>query len=229
MRMDRYEEKNETIKEDNRPLSRTERHENLYENAYDNSSVVDFNNIFDNDIEEKKQEDINIKEKIVYEEKNYDVNDYLKKAHERLAPDENVRNLNNQEFLSQEDEISKLIASIDEQKESEDFFSELIGEDEDTMVEGQLTKEEFTKTTYEEFYANEFNKDSPDSTKLEKALTDETISKLELDEDTTNDAFKDIFKNHGISKKRKRYLAITIFSITLFMLIAVIVIIIIFK
>ncbi len=226
MRMDRYEEEN-TSEEVNRPLSRTERHQTLYDNAYDNSSVVDINNFFDIDEIEDAHEITNeVKEEIVYEEKNYDVNDYLKKAHERLTPDEDVRNLDNQEFLSQEDEISKLIASIDEQKESEDFFSELIGDDEDTMVEGQLTEEEFTKTTYEEFYANEFKKEAPDSTKLEKALTDETISKLELDEEDTNDAFKDILKNYGVSKRRKRNLAITIFAVTLFMLIVVILIII---
>ena len=224
MRMDRYDEENP---ENERPLTRMERHQTMYENAYDNRSVVDINNIFaENENTEPQEEVKETKEERTYEEKNYDINDYLKKAHERIEPDKELRNINNQEFLNQEDEISRLIASIDEQRENDDFFSDLIGEDEDTMIEGQITQEELTKTTFEEFYADEVENKKEDNTKLEKALGDETISKLELDEENTNDAFKDILKTYGVSKKKKRYLAITIFSITLFMLIIVILIII---
>ena len=225
MRMDRYDDEIKTKNYvEKSPLSRTERHQKMYDTAYDNRSLVDLNNYLDedNDSDTSENEIEKTKEVITYEEKNYDINEYLKKAHERITPD-----LNNQDFLSGEDEIAKLIASIDEQKESDDFFGDLIGEDEDTMVEGQMIEENFTKTTYDEFYANEvLDKENDNNTKLEKALSDKTISKLELDEENTNDAFMDILKTHGISKKRKRYLAITIFSVTLFMLIIVILIII---
>lgn len=234
MRMDRYnnnKDKNDT--EDNiRQLSRFEKNRRIYDNAYASSTVVDFEDFFGdnkNDVETEKNDDI-LKVEEVFEEKNYDVEEYLKNAHNNSKPDENVRNLDNSEFKDQENEILRLIASIDEQKESEDFFGNLIGEDEDTIIEGQLTTEEFTKTTYEEFYENEVNskKNSADgSTKLEKALSDETMAKLELEEEAINNTFQDIFKTKVVSKKRKKMLAITIFSISLFALIIVILLIII--
>ena len=217
MRMDRYDEnlKNNV----DQPLSRIEKNKEIYNNAYDNSAIVDIDNFFDNKEEENESFDDNLNEvsKITYEEKNYDIDDYLKKAHERITPDEDIRDLNNQDFKKQEDEISKLIASIDEQNDNDDFFSELIGDDENTIIEGQLETEEYSKTT---LYTNTVE------TKLEKVLGNETMTKLKLEEDEINNTFQDIFKTNKKSKRKKRKIAITIFSISLFALIAVILIII---
>lgn len=232
MRMDRYEDNRiEENEDDIMPLSRMERNKKIYNNAYDSSKVVDIKDYLGdkkmNDNHESDNEEL--KTNPVFEEKNYDVEEYLKNAHNNAKPDKNVRNLDNKEFKDQEDEISKLIASIDDQKENDEFFTDLLGDDEDTIIEGQLTKEEITRTTYEEFYENEFNQKKKieiDSTKLEKALGEETMAKLELDEDAINNTFQDIYKVRKMSKKKKKLLAITIFSVSLFALIVVILIII---
>lgn len=232
MRMDRYEDNlTKENNDDTLQLSRLERNKQMYDNAYDSSKVVDIKDyLSDKEVHDDYESNNDEPEIItVFEEKNYDVEEYLKKAHNNAKPDKNIRNLDNKEFKDQEDEISKLIASIDDQKENDEFFGDLLGEDEDTIIEGQLTKEEITTTTYEEFYENEFNEKKKleiDSTKLEKALGEETMAKLELDEEEINNTFQDIYKVRRISKRRKKLLAITIFSVTLFALIMVIIIII---
>ena len=229
MRMDRYNDNITTSDTDNDipKLSRLEKNRQIYNNAYDSSKVVDFEDFFGNNdktsINEKKDDMIETKKE--YIEKNYDIEEYLKNAHNNSKPDDNIRNLDNSEFKDQENEILKLIASIDEQNESEDFFGNLIGEDEDTIIEGQLTTEEFTKTTYEEFYENEVKKKNNadiGNTKLEKALSDETMAKLELEEEEIDKTFQDIFKTRNMSKKKEKKLAVIIFSISLFALIMVI-------
>lgn len=228
MRMDRYEDKTskKNLADDNLRLSRLARNKAMYDGAYATSTVVDFEDFFnDNEVKNQVDNSDNIeKNEEIFEEKNYDIEEYLKKAHNNSKPDENIRNLDNREFKDQESEILKLIASIDEQKENDNFFGDLIGDDEDTMIEGQLTTEEFTKTTYEEFYETEVNskKINDESTKLEKALSEATLAKLELEEESINNTFQDIFKTGKMSKKKKKKLAIIFFLISLFALIAVI-------
>ncbi len=231
MRMDRYDENTynqDDIKE--KKLSRTEKNKEIYNNAYDSASFVDLNNFLDSEYteinEEVKREDVDEKE-IISEEKNYNIDEYLKKAHERKSPDNNIRSLDDNDFKDQENEIMQLIASIDENNEKGDFFSDLMGDDENTMIEGQLSKEEFTKTTFEEFYTSTFLDDSKkmkelSNTTLDKALSDETITKLKLEEEETNNAFQDIFKTSGITRKKQRRIAIIFFVVTLILLIAVI-------
>ena len=229
MRMDRYNDNtvNDELDDNTNKFSRLEKNKRIYNSAYDSSKVIDFEDFFNEEdsIETNDNDNTNTDIKSDFEEKNYDVEEYLKKAHDSSKPDENIRNLDNSEFKDQENEILKLIASIDEQNESDEFFSDLLGEDEDTMVEGQLTTEEFTKTTYEEFYENEVKgkqKNDIDNTKLEKVLSDETMAKLELEEEEINKTFQDVFKTSKAAKKKKKILAVVVFCISLFALIMVI-------
>ena len=216
MRMDKYND-NEEEKEEV-PLKRTVINQDIYDDIYMNNKYVDINNIFDSNEEKEKSQETE-KEVINFEKKNYSIDDYLSKAHERLTPDSNVRNLDDKEFIKQEGEISKLIESINKEEQENDFFSDLIGNNEDTMIEGQLQKEEVS-FTYEEFRKTIYEEE-----KLNNVLGDETISNLELKEDEENHAFRDIVGN-TISKKKKRKLSLIVFFITLIMLILVILIII---
>ena len=223
MEMRRSKDNNEEPKEEKR-LSRTDRNQDIYKDVYLNKSYVDINNILKED-EPPKEEVVEEEEAIPtvhYEEKNYNINDYLAKAHERLTPDNDVRSLDSKDFTERESEISKLMAKIDEKAQDEDFFSSLIGDNEETLISGQLETKEIT-TTFEELYIETI---SDNNTKLSKVLSEETINNLKLEEDELNNTFQDIFKTHRLSSKKRRNLALIIFFITLFILIMVILVII---
>ena len=221
MRMERYEETNDELNE-NKNLSRLEKNKDIYRDIYTNSSYVEFSNILNIDEPTAEIEDENIqeKEKIDYEQKNYNINDYIEKAHENIKPDSDIRSLSNQEFIEGEDEISSLIKEIDEKGEDEDFFEHLKGDNEDTMIKGQLIDEK--EITYKEIFSTSFLEEEA---KLDKALGSETMTELKLEEEGISNTFQDILKNEGFSSKKKRKIAIIFFSITLFALITVILII----
>ena len=221
MRMDRYRDNNE---DDNETvLSRTIKNQDIYKDAYLNSSVVDIDNILQEDKNEESSS-IDIQEKPpIYEEKSYDVNEYIKKAHEKFMPDNAMRSLNDENFQNQEHEITKLIATIDEKENSEELFSDLMGDDENTMIEGQ-----FTNTFTNEESTLSIYKEMKEETRLDKVLSDETIinltSKSEQDLDKT---FEKILANEKLeNSKYKSKTPLIFFLITLSMLIIVIVIII---
>ena len=192
--MDRYdEEKKEVSNNLEMPLSRTNRNQEMYKDAYLNTSYVDIKNIFSEENSSKEtEEELENHPTIAYEEKNYNINDYLEKAHERLTPDDDVRSLDSKDFTERESEISKLIAKIDEKSTDDDFFSSLISNNEDTLISGQVDHREIA-TTFEELYIETISDNN--NTKLSKALTDETINNLKLEEDELNNTFQDIFKN----------------------------------
>ena len=120
-----------------------------------------------------------------------------------------------------EHEISKLISSIDEKNEEEDFFGELKGDNSDTMIDGQFMEEEILETTsYEEYTFDT----TTNSVQLSKVLGNETIVNLEIAEAKNNEGFADIEKK-GLSKKKKRNIAIAFFVITLLLLIGVIILV----
>ena len=229
MRMDRYDEsKMDNDEEKKVPvLSRTQKNQEMYEELYLNNKVVDLNNVI-TEKEDKKDETIPAieDEPTIYEEKNYSINDYLKKAHEKIVDDQAMRDLDNQEFKDQEDEIVKLIASIDEKASDDDFFKDLRGDNEDTMIKGTLKTDEFNTSIYETLAED---KKIDNETLLDKALGDETILNLKINEaDKIDYTFEKIIEDeHKVSKKKKE-LPLIVFSITLFMLIMVIIIIILF-
>jgi len=223
MRMDRYEEKKEEVKEE-KVLSRLDKNKDMYNEVYLNSSYVDLNNILNvdeaNDVEVQEE---NPTTKIEYQEKSYNVNDYLEKARENYHPDNDKRSLTDKEFLDTEDEISKLIEKINEKEEDSEFFSDLISDNENTMIEGQIASEEITEVTHKKLFSTEF---FDDEAKLEKALGSETITDLKLEQEGISNTFQDIVLNNRFSNKKKKKIAIIFFSITLFFLILVILIII---
>ena len=219
MRMDKYNDVKEKIEDDVEPsYSRVNKNQRIYQDIYMNNSYVSIDDLL-NDEEEIIPEDEVKEDSQVYEEKNYSIDDYLSKARERLKPDEEKRNLD-EEFQKQEDEISKLIADIDEKNKEEDFFGELLSDNSDTMIEGQLEKEEILEmsTTYEEYT---FDTDT-NNVELSKVLGNETIANLEIEELNNNDVFSDVVKS-DYSKKKRRIIAVTFFIITLLLLIGVII------
>ena len=227
-RMDKYneqDEENNDLEEENHVLSRVGKNQTLYDDVYLNSSVVDsINNVMGEDKEENdvKEEEYTYQEE-TYEEKSYDINEYLMKAHENSTPDDKKRDINNNEFKEQEYEIRKLIASIDEKEEKEDFFSDLKGDDEDTLIGAKFKTDEFNDSIYETLKGDsQFD----GNTVLEHALGDNTVVNLEKEEDSKMDhTFEEILKSDTKKKKKSSTLPIVIFSITTFILIVVIIII----
>ena len=225
-RMDKYFENGETEeKQDESPvLSRVSKNQEIYDDAYLNSKIVDFNTVINVDESEPlpKEETPNINS-IEYQEKSYDVNEYLSKAHENKKDDNLKREINDSEFKEQEDEIRRLIASIDEKDEAEDFFVDLKGDNEDTMIGAKFKTDEFDDSIYETLVKEKY---IDGNTILEHALGDNTVVNLEKEEDEKIDhTFEKIMKEDVIQRKKNEKLPIIIFSITLFILIVVIVII----
>ena len=230
-RVDRYNtdyEDNETPLEEV-ALSRVKKHQDMYDEVYMNKSYVDVNKInLDNDSEEntKIEEENPTNNEILYEEKSYSINDYLSKAHEKISPDDAKRDINNTEFKEQEDEIRRLIDSINEKEESEDFFKDLKGDNEDTMIGAKFKTDEFNDSIYETL---KMEKLIEGNTILDHALGDDTVLNLEKEEDNKLDhTFEEILKSDNLSREKSKKLPIIIFSITLFILIVVIVVILVF-
>ena len=223
---DEYQENSGASENKEVILSRVLKHQNMYDEVYMNNTVVDINNILSGEDDVKTneiEEDIPVSE-YVYEEKSYSVNDYLEKAHEKNTPDNANRNLNNTEFKEQEDEIRKLIDSINEKSEEEDFFKDLKGENEDTMIGAKLKTDEFNDSIYA---ALKSEKVIDENSVLDHVLGDNTVLNLEKEEEAKLDhTFEEILKMDNKIRKKRKQLPVIIFSITLFILIAVIVIII---
>ena len=227
-RMDKYTEFEEPQdKQEETPvLSRVNRNQEIYDNAYLNSKVTDFNSVIDSNTGEIKNEVPSepvpdVKEE--YQEKSYDVNEYLSKAHENKKEDNLKRDINSNEFKEQEDEIRRLIASIDEKDDEEDFFLDLKGENEDTMIGAKFKTDEFNNSIYETLVNESFFEGN---TILDRALGDNTVLNLEKEEDDKIDhTFEKIMKEDIIEHSKSKKLPIIVFSITVTILIIVIVII----
>lgn len=204
-RMDKYEESNETSE----VISRQAKNQDMYKDVYLNNTFVDYGEL---------KEAINKKETVVeeeivtviYEEKNYNVNDYLKKAHENKISDNVMRSLDNTDcevnkVKDKEDEISKLIDSIEKKEKESDFFSELLPDDENTIITDPVPEE-----------------------KLDNVIDDEALYNYAMANPNIEEKeFQDILEEKSLSKKNK--LPLIIFFITLFLLVAVIVIILVLK
>lgn len=200
-RMDKYEE----VKKDERVFSRTQRNQDMYKDVYLNNTFVDYGDVKINEeeIEEKVEEPVPVE----YIEKNYDVNEYIRKAHENRVNDNVKRSLDNTDcevtrVNEKEDEISKLIKSIEEREQEFDteFFGDLLPDDGDTVVT-----------------------DPVDETKLEKVIEKEELENYHEEKiDEGRDDFMDV-----LDKKRSGNikLPMIVFCITAFLLVVVIVLI----
>lgn len=229
-RVDRYNEEyvNTDGKQTNEaPLSRVSRHQNMYDEMYMNSTLVDINNVLSEEDSHEDVKEVNNDEVIyepeVYEEKSYSVNEYLEKAHERTDPDNAKRDINNKEFKEQEDEIRRLIDSINEKEENEDFFKDLKGDNEDTLVGAKMKTDDFNNSIYEALK----EKTIDEETILDHVLSDKTVVNLEQEEDEKLDhTFEEIIKSDNKIRRKRKQLPIIIFSITLFILVVVVLIVI---
>ena len=227
MRMDRYKdfEEQEELKEEEKDivLSRSQKNQDMYKDVYMNTTMVDLNKLFDDEKKEELVTNETLYHEEPYEEKSYDVNDYLKKAHESHPMDNIKRDLNSNEFLEQEDEIKKLIADIDE---NDDFFSDLRGDNEDTLIGGKLKTDEFDSYIYNSLLEDEFDLKMGNKA-LENALGEETVINLQnIEDEKLEHTFEKILESDKKTRNKIKKLPIIIFSITLLMLIIVILIII---
>lgn len=229
-RMDKYideEYENEESPREEVVLSRVNRNQVMYDDVYFNRTKTDIDSVIDSvGIEEKVTEPETLNE-VKYEEKSYSVNEYLEKAHENKSPDNARRDIDDTAFKEQEDEIRRLIASIDEKEIEEDFFKDLKGENEDTLIGGKLQTDEFNDSIYEALKTdNTIGEDSV----LDHVLGDKTVIDLEKEEDEKIDhTFEKIMLEDEKIHKKSSKLPIIIFSILLFILIVVIAIILLLK
>ena len=229
-RMDKYvddEFENETPEDETVVLSRVNKNQVMYDDVYFNRTKTDIDGVIDSvGIEEKIEEPRSIEiEK--YEQKSYSVNEYLEKAHENKSPDDAKRDIDDTAFREQEDEIRKLIASIDEKEMNEDFFKDLKGENEDTLIGGKLKTDEFDDSIYE---ALKTGKLGSDNTILDRVLGEETVLNIEKEEDEKIDhTFERIMLEDDEFHKKKSKLPLIIFCVLLFTLILVVIIILLVK
>ena len=133
------------------------------------------------------------------------------KARENRVNDNVMRSLDNTDcevnkVKDKEDEISKLIDSIEKKEKESDFFSELLPDDDDNTV---IT-------------------DPVPSEKLDNVIDDEALYNYAMANPNIEEKeFQDILEEKSLSKKNK--LPLIIFFITLFLLIAVIIVILVLK
>lgn len=230
MRMDKYKEYDdkEKCEDDNKVLSREIKNQKIYTDVYMNNTLIDINNFFN---EENKEEDSHQEDSSVevneYHEKSYDVNEYLEKAHEMHKGDEATRNLDNQEFIENENQIKELIANIEEKEQEEDFFSDLRGDDENTMIGAKLKTDEFDTNIFLNLVeGDDRTSESDDNLLLNHALGEQTVYNMQVEEDEKLDhTFEKIVESDKVLSRKIKKLPLIIFSITLVLLVAVIVII----
>ena len=223
MRMDKYndeiveDEILEEKQEEKNEFSRTEKNDRIYRETYLNSSVIDIRNgVTDIFGEEEKPEVVEEEiPKEIYIKKNYDIDDYIEKAHENKENDNLMRSLVDTDYdvnkvKEKKDEISKLIEKIEEKEQKEDFFYDLMPDDSDTVITDPVESETL---------------DTPiDETRLDTLIGDDTFisyAKEQEEKKQEEESFKDIIEpKHKLPKK----LPLIIFGVTLVILVIVIII-----
>lgn len=130
-RMDKYNDETEEKK-----LSRTEKNQELYKEVYLNNSLVDLNSILD-DIETiddpiDKTKEFKLEE-IEFIGKNYDINEFIENKRKDKVSDNLKREINN-EIEIIDNEINSILENINKVEKQEDFFSDLLPDNENTII-----------------------------------------------------------------------------------------------
>jgi len=222
-RMDKYidnEYENDTPQEE-AVLSRVNKNQVMYDDVYYNRTKTDVDGVIESmELIDAHEEPVDTIIEETYEQKSYNVNEYLEKAHENKSPDNLKRDIDDTDFREGEDEIRKLIASIDEKEESEDFFKDLKGENEDTLIGAKFKTDEFNESIYETLKGDSLINEK---SILEHVLGDKTVLDLEKEEDEKIDhTFEEIMRNDEDSRKKSKKLPIIIFCSLLVILIIVV-------
>ena len=225
-RMDKYidDEYEEETPLEEVVLSRVNKNQVMYDDVYFNRTKVDIDGVIESvGIEEKIEEPKSTNQEMKYEAKSYSVQEYLEKAHENKSPDNAKRDIDDTAFREGEDEIRKLIASIDEKEIEEDFFKDLKGDNEDTLVGAKMKTDDFNNSIYEALKEKTIDEEAI----LDHVLSDKTVVNLEQEEDEKLDhTFEEIIKSDNKIRRKRKQLPIIIFSITLFILVVVVLIVI---
>lgn len=205
-RMDKYEESNDLI------YSRTKKNEDLYKDVYLNNTLVDFNNIMDDEYldEEPKEEVIEFKT-INYVEKDYDINKYLEEKR-LMQKNDHLPRVLDEEIKKSDSEISELVLKIEQKEKEEDLFNDLMPDDlNTTIIEGNNELKNFVSDTVIDNYV--MNKDM-----------DETNSFMDLDDTKIIEEKKEKkIKKNTKKKSKKNDLAIIMFCSIALVLVGVII------
>lgn len=205
-RMDKYEESNDLI------YSRTKKNEDLYKDVYLNNTLVDFNNIMDDEYldEEPKEEIVEFKT-ISYVEKDYDINKYLEEKR-LMQKNDHLPRVLDEEIKKNDSEISELVLKIEQKEKEEDLFNDLMPDDlNTTIIDGNNELKNFVSDTVIDNYV--MNKDM-----------DETNSFMDLDDTKIIDEKKEKkIKKNTKKKSKKNDLAIIMFCSIALVLVGVII------
>lgn len=164
-RMEKYEEENNTS------YSRTTKNEDLYKDVYLNNTLIDFDKIIDEDVEELEEEKNSVieYEKIDYVEKNYDINKYLEEKR-MMRTNDNLPRILDEEIKKSDSEIDEIVNKLEQKEKEEDLFTSLMPDQfNTTIIEGKQKLDNVVSDTAIDNYV--MNKEM-----------DETNSFMDLDE-----------------------------------------------
>ena len=114
-----------------------------------------------------------------------------------------------------------MISAIEEKEDIEDIFSDLKGDDENTLIGAKLKTDDFDAGIYEILKGDE-KRQKLGNTVLEHVIGDTTIYNMEQEEELNRDHSFDGIDDQPERPKRKRKLAIIIFILSLLALIGVV-------
>ena len=173
-----------------------------------NEEMEEDNNIVNDDIPVKE---------FHYEEKNYDLNDYLARRKENRVDDNLTRSLGDT-IKDSESTISEIISKIEEKETNEDLFADLMPDSEDTIVTEKAPEETST-------FVNEATKDE----KLDNFISETAINNFIMNKDLNDtNSFMEIEEEENTNKIKKnkpkvKKIAIILFVSSILMLIGVII------
>ena len=189
-------------------LSRIEKNQDLYKDVYLNNTLIDFNNanFMEEEIEELEplNKKVNIPAPIIYEEKNYDIDEYLKEAKEKRISDNLPRTLQNTDYevakvRDNKDEISQLIKTIEKKEKESDLFVELLPDNDHTVVT-----------------------DPVDETKLDTPLVNSEVSSVTIEE-TVEKEFMEVTKSNLKLKKLPFFICLASFILLIVVIVIILV------